>query len=802
MTIPVSPEWPILDFEEGLDITGWFDSSTMGVDWLALLGVWGVNFARDPTNTKILLTDTGAGVGVGAVVAPGVLGAGPWRMRNVVSTGSEPPASGNIGFLFGSPDTTLGGGTNLIWSAGNTWEIKRETAPGVFTTVAGPGLVLGNPGDPIEVLHEYVPGVGVELWVNDVSYGVLPVVLPGIFPHQPVVLMTMGIPHTFEVWEWRLQPAPTADMIPRQPLWPILGFAHGLDIADWFNPLTEGVAWSEASGGGWGTRYQRSATQREILIRDNAAPMTRLVPVIAPGAIGAGKWRTHVRFVPDITPSSNRMFIVVGGSPDALRGCFFIFDFRMATGLWDIWCEDGMGGALLLASGVDLTPTAGTALLVDLIYDDVTDTVECRVNGKDYTRPAHPSGAFVYDQSLIVIDPMGTDGLLTEWLVQAEPIPGTVPVGPVPWTVLNFTEGLDTSSWFDPETEGDLWHEFFGGGWGARYWREPVTGELVLNNLGTGQPVMILPTITPGAIGTNSWRVHFIYVPPTAPGNELGVYCDAASPDTGLGLPFSVSQDPATNLWRIRYWDAGGGVVTVASGLDLVPTPGDEIEVDALYDPTTGIVSLIVNGTPYALAAAHPPVGPWPHQMGLAVSGNTPGGIEQILREWRIGFTPPPPHDVTAFNRELGTQQGRLRPSGFTPPDGNWCFVLGADRDGMTGRFVDGDKASLQQTGPLNTGDVMNVRLRLRYSLNGAMLASWYWRLQVIVTSGGTDYVMAERSIQPAQQRDLVDVEFCWTLPSDPAAVLKIELQFVSSLPGPQDDIPLPSVYVDKVEIA
>lgn len=38
---------------------------------------------------------------------------------------------------------------------------------------------------------------------------------------------------------------------------------------------------------------------------------------------------------------------------------------------------------------------------------------------------------------------------------------------------------------------------------------------------------------------------------------------------------------------------------------------------------------------------------------------------------------------LTAWNRELGTTQGRVQPLGFVPPQGEFAFVLGRDLPGL-----------------------------------------------------------------------------------------------------------------------
>ena len=46
---------------------------------------------------------------------------------------------------------------------------------------------------------------------------------------------------------------------------------------------------------------------------------------------------------------------------------------------------------------------------------------------------------------------------------------------------------------------------------------------------------------------------------------------------------------------------------------------------------------------------------------------------------------------LVAWNRELGTTQGRIAPLGFAPPSGTYAFVLGSDLPGLLQKLAVGD---------------------------------------------------------------------------------------------------------------
>ncbi len=69
---------------------------------------------------------------------------------------------------------------------------------------------------------------------------------------------------------------------------------------------------------------------------------------------------------------------------------------------------------------------------------------------------------------------------------------------------------------------------------------------------------------------------------------------------------------------------------------------------------------------------------------------------------------------MDVFTRELGTQQGRIQPSGWLPPHGSWVVCFGADREGMVGRLEMGDYVQLAQTADFGDTKTVRVRAKLR----------------------------------------------------------------------------------------
>lgn len=69
---------------------------------------------------------------------------------------------------------------------------------------------------------------------------------------------------------------------------------------------------------------------------------------------------------------------------------------------------------------------------------------------------------------------------------------------------------------------------------------------------------------------------------------------------------------------------------------------------------------------------------------------------------------------LTAWNRELGTTQGRIAPATFTPPEGEFAFVLGCDFPGLAQKLNVGDFVEVKQTADFGDAKLVRFRARMR----------------------------------------------------------------------------------------
>lgn len=107
---------------------------------------------------------------------------------------------------------------------------------------------------------------------------------------------------------------------------------------------------------------------------------------------------------------------------------------------------------------------------------------------------------------------------------------------------------------------------------------------------------------------------------------------------------------------------------------------------------------------------------------------------------------------LTAWNRELGTTQGRIAPSAFTPPEGVFAFVLGRDLPGLTQKLNVGDYVEVKQTADF--GDTKVVRFRARMRPPESVPPGVAWRASLRVD--GSD--RASTLLVPGRTRDRVDL--------------------------------------------
>ena len=107
---------------------------------------------------------------------------------------------------------------------------------------------------------------------------------------------------------------------------------------------------------------------------------------------------------------------------------------------------------------------------------------------------------------------------------------------------------------------------------------------------------------------------------------------------------------------------------------------------------------------------------------------------------------------LTAWNRELGTTQGRIAPATFTPPEGTFAFVLGRDLPGLAQKLEVGDFVEVKQTADF--GDATIVRFRARMRPPASVPAGAGWRASIRID--GAEYASA--LLQPGRARDRSDL--------------------------------------------
>jgi hypothetical protein len=155
--------------------------------------------------------------------------------------------------------------------------------------------------------------------------------------------------------------------------------------------------------------------------------------------------------------------------------------------------------------------------------------------------------------------------------------------------------------------------------------------------------------------------------------------------------------------------------------------------------------------------------------------------------------------EATHFDREMGSQQGRIEPVNWTPPEGSHAYCLGMDRAGHMGRFADGDYVQIAQTASF--GDRTVVGLSARYRCPAPVGATPYsWALDLLIDG----VTRARRTLEPTHAggprvRDMEGIEACVADLAPGDHELAFRLQFA----GAVDPlcVELPGVYLDAVEL-
>ena len=107
---------------------------------------------------------------------------------------------------------------------------------------------------------------------------------------------------------------------------------------------------------------------------------------------------------------------------------------------------------------------------------------------------------------------------------------------------------------------------------------------------------------------------------------------------------------------------------------------------------------------------------------------------------------------LTAWNRELGTTQGRIAPAAFTPPEGTFAFVLGPDLPGLAQKLNVGDFVEAKQTADF--GGTSIVRFRARMRPPASLPAGVAWKASLRIDGGER----ASTLLVPGRTRDRIDL--------------------------------------------
>jgi hypothetical protein len=96
---------------------------------------------------------------------------------------------------------------------------------------------------------------------------------------------------------------------------------------------------------------------------------------------------------------------------------------------------------------------------------------------------------------------------------------------------------------------------------------------------------------------------------------------------------------------------------------------------------------------------------------------------------------------LNAFNRDIGSKQGRLQPIGWLAPEGDYAFVLGYDAIGHAEQLLLGDYCEINQTADVG-GDTCLMRASLRLRGPALFLAGASWRFSMRINDVEVAFVI------------------------------------------------------------
>jgi hypothetical protein len=101
---------------------------------------------------------------------------------------------------------------------------------------------------------------------------------------------------------------------------------------------------------------------------------------------------------------------------------------------------------------------------------------------------------------------------------------------------------------------------------------------------------------------------------------------------------------------------------------------------------------------------------------------------------------------LSAWNRELGTTQGRVVPQGFAPPEGTFAFVLGRDLPGLAQKLAAGDRVEVKQTASFGDAKLLRLRARMRPPVVAPVGVAWKASLRIDGVERASALLTAERT--------------------------------------------------------
>lgn len=145
---------------------------------------------------------------------------------------------------------------------------------------------------------------------------------------------------------------------------------------------------------------------------------------------------------------------------------------------------------------------------------------------------------------------------------------------------------------------------------------------------------------------------------------------------------------------------------------------------------------------------------------------------------------------LTAWDSDLGTRQGRIQPTGATPAQGEWSFVLGSDAPGYFELLNPGDSVTVGQLADWTAADLVRVTAVLRPAT--AIPAGVHWRFSLLVDGAE---VVGQDMPQGATRTRIDMAANVANLAGDREVSFRLQLLGAG---GPYL-VELPAVYVDKV---